>query len=44
MLTELPGYSAREGLWPSVVETVEMTPELISATWTHLIDASEDRG
>ncbi len=44
MLMELPGYTAREGLWPSVVETVEMTPELISATWTHLIDASGDRG
>ncbi len=36
MLLELPGYCEREGLWPSVVETVSFTPELAAATAAHV--------
>jgi glycerol-1-phosphate dehydrogenase [NAD(P)+] len=39
-LHELPGYCEREGLWPSVVETVAFSPELVDSTWRHVIGAT----
>ena len=36
MFAELPGYCEREGLWPSVVETVDLTPELARAAFEHV--------
>lgn len=42
MLLELPGYCAREDLWPSVVETVSFTPELAGRVMAHVRMASGD--
>jgi glycerol-1-phosphate dehydrogenase [NAD(P)+] len=42
MMTELPGYCEREGLWPSVVETVTFTPELASDTMAFMRKATDD--
>ena len=39
-MQELPGYCEREGLWPSVVETVSWTAELAQATWDHVVGAT----
>ncbi|MEP6758343.1 MAG: hypothetical protein ABJB55_04030 [Actinomycetota bacterium] len=40
MLLELPGYAAREELWPSVIETLEFTDELADRTFTHIENAT----
>jgi hypothetical protein len=40
MFAELPGYAERERLWPSVVETVDLTPELAARALAHATAAS----
>jgi len=42
MFTELPGYVAREDLWPSVIETVSLTPDLADRTFAHVWRATGD--
>jgi len=42
MCVELPGYAAREELWPSVIETVEWTDDLASRTFAHVRQATGD--
>jgi glycerol-1-phosphate dehydrogenase [NAD(P)+] len=42
MLLELPGYAAREGLWPSVIETVAFSPALAAAAFDHVVEVSGD--
>jgi glycerol-1-phosphate dehydrogenase [NAD(P)+] len=42
MCRELPGYAAREKLWPSVIETVEWTDALASRTFAHVRQATGD--
>lgn len=41
MFAELPGYCEREGLYPSVVETVELTPRLAAAAFERARGAVE---
>ena len=40
MFEELPGYAAREALWPSVIETVSFTPDLAERTFAHICEAT----
>ena len=40
MFSELPGYAERERLWPSVVETVDLTPGLAAKAFAHATAAS----
>jgi len=40
MFSELPGYAERERLWPSVVETVDLTPDLAAKAFAHATAAS----
>jgi len=35
MFAELPGYAARERLWPTVAETVDLTPDLAARALAH---------
>jgi glycerol-1-phosphate dehydrogenase [NAD(P)+] len=42
MFDEIAAYCEREALWPSVVETVEWTPELAEAAWAFVVEASRD--
>jgi glycerol-1-phosphate dehydrogenase [NAD(P)+] len=42
MFLELPGYCAREELWPSVVETVTFTPALAAQALAHARKATGD--
>lgn len=35
MFVELPGYVARERLWPTVIETVDLTPDLAARALAH---------
>ena len=40
MFAELPGYAGRERLWPSVIETVDLTPDLAARALAHATAAS----
>jgi glycerol-1-phosphate dehydrogenase [NAD(P)+] len=42
MFDEIAAYREREGLWPSVVDTVAWTPELAEAAWVHVVEESGD--
>ncbi len=40
MFAELPGYVEREGLWPSVIDTVELTPAVAREAFAHVLAAT----
>ena len=44
MLVELPAYCEREELWPSVVETVDLTEELADLAFAHARAGARDDG
>jgi hypothetical protein len=40
MFAELPGYVERERLWPSVIETTDLTPALAAEALAHATAAT----
>jgi hypothetical protein len=43
IFAELPGYCAREELFPSVVETVDLTSALAHEAWAFAVEITGDK-